>query len=99
MPIMTDNDQLSKMQLDILELELQGETKPGEKISKFRALHPSVTEMGYYSALLVLIGQPVAYEIDGQRYGAMLRRLDATQKENMRQRLGLRARPTDVSAV
>lgn len=99
MTIMTDKDQLSQMQLDILELELQGEELQGEKISRFRQMHPSVTETGYHSALLVLLGRPAAYQVRDGRYGNMLRRLDERHKESIARRYGLRLRPRNVSTV
>jgi hypothetical protein len=89
---MTDTD-LSRMQLDILHLESQTWSKAGEKISAFKRLYPHVTEIGYLMALLVLIDTPAAYEFDGQRYAAMLRRLDETQKAEFARRVGLRSVP------
>ncbi len=89
---MTEKD-LTKMQRDILALESRTWPRAGEKISEFRKLYPSVTETGYYSALLVLLNTPAAYEYDGQRYGAMLRRLDETQRAEFARRVGLRSVP------
>jgi len=89
---MTDSD-LTKMQLDILHLESQTWSQAGEKISAFKRLYPHVTETGYYLALLVMLSKPAAYEVDGQRYAAMLRRLDETQKAEFARRVGLRSVP------
>lgn len=81
---------LSPMQLDILELELRAWPEDGAKISEFRRMHPSVTETGYHSALLVLLGEPAAYEVCERRYAAMLSRLDARFQTKIRERYGLR---------
>jgi hypothetical protein len=82
---------LTRMQRDILELELRTWPAPGAKISEFRRLYPTVTETGYLAALLVLIGTPAAYEVDNRRYAAMLRRLDEQHKQEFQRRVGLRS--------
>lgn len=86
---MTDRD-LSKLQLDILELESRTWKLPGEKISAFRQLYPRVTETGYYVALLMLLGEPKAYEYDGRRYASMLRRLDQAYGDGLDRRVKFR---------
>jgi hypothetical protein len=90
---MTDND-LTRMQRDILHLESQTWSQPGEKISAFRKLYPRVTETGYDLALLVLLSKPAAYEFDNQRYAPMLRQLDGAQKVAFARRVGLRSVPS-----
>lgn len=90
---MTDTD-LTKMQLDILELESMTWSKEGSKFSEFKQRHPTVTETGYCLALLNLLSNPAAYEYDGQRYAPMLRRLDEEYREALTRRVGLRSVPS-----
>lgn len=92
---MTDRD-LTPLQLDILELEHRKWSRPGEKISAFRQMHPHVTETGYYVALLVLMRTPAAYEVDDERYAAMLHHLTKNLRDRIIQRVGFRSVAADL---
>ena len=49
---MTVNDQdLTGLEIDILRLESYRWKQDGAKMQRFRDLHPSVTEVGYYRLL------------------------------------------------
>jgi hypothetical protein len=88
---MTENDHgLTRLQLDILELESMTWSQNGSKIAEFRRRHPLVTETGYYLALLGLLSNQTAYEYDGQRYAPMLQRISARQRAEFARRVGLR---------
>ncbi len=84
---------LSRMQLDVLELERRTWPQEGAKISEFRRRNPTVTEVGYYAALLTLLRTPAAYEYGNRRYAAMLRGIDERYHQEMARRVGLRDVP------
>lgn len=69
---------LSRLQLDILDLESQTWPLEGSKITEFRIRHPRHTETAYYLALGRLLHDRRAYEYAGGRYAEMLNRIART---------------------
>ncbi len=81
---------LTRLQLDILELEDASFNRPGDKLSEFKRRHPGVTQVGYGVALLRLLSDPRAYEYDGGRYAGTLARIQRLHAEAETYRARLR---------
>lgn len=87
---MPDERPLSRLQLDILELEATSWREEGSKITEFRRRHPSVTATGYTVALLRLLDDRRAYEYDGGRYEQVLNRIQRLHAEREAERGAVR---------
>jgi hypothetical protein len=72
---------LSRLQLDILELEDASWKQPGHKINEFKQRHPGVTIIGYHVALMRLLDNPLAYEHNSRQYAPMLNRIKRLHQE------------------
>jgi hypothetical protein len=93
---MSENDPpLTRIQLDILELEARTWALNGSKISEFRRRHPNITETAYYVALKLLLTNRTALEYDGGRYAAMLRQIRDRQLDLIERRAGQRLVPQE----
>lgn len=86
---------LSRLQLDILELEDHSFNQPGEKLSEFKRRWPNVTMTGYGVALLRLLSDPRAWEYDGRRYAGTLARIQRLHAEAEAYRAALRSVPAE----
>lgn len=87
---MSDERPLSRLQLDILELEAASWREEGSKITEFRRRHPSVTATGYTVALLRLLDNQLAYEYAGGRYVQVLTRIRRLHAEREAERGAVR---------
>lgn len=83
---MTDEQPLSRLQLDILELEAASWRQDGAKQTEFRRRHPHVTPTAYTVALRRLLGDPRAYECDDGRYAATLNRINRLHLQRLTER-------------
>lgn len=81
---------LSRVQLDILELEDASWKMPGSKISEFKQRHPRLTETAYTVALMRLLEDPRAWEFDGGRYAGTLARIQRLHAERAAERGAIR---------
>jgi hypothetical protein len=80
------SEPLSRLQLDILELEARTWPLDGAKISEFRRRHPNITETAYYVALHRMLTNQAALEHGNHRYAPMLRRLHQQQSAQIDRR-------------
>lgn len=87
---------LTKLQLDILELEDASFNRPGEKLSEFKRRWPKVNEVCYGWTLLQLLSNPVAWEYDNRRYAGTLARIERLHGEAERLRTRIRGIATEL---
>lgn len=86
---------LSRLQLDILELETASFALPGNKISEFKRRHPRLTETAYTVALLRLLTDRRAWEYDNGRYAGTLSRIQQLHADREAQRGAVRGVPPE----
>lgn len=77
----TEDQPLSRLQLDILELETMTWKQDGNKLNEFKRRHPNVTIAGYTVALLRLLSDRRAWEYDGGRYAGTLARIQRLHQQ------------------